>query len=154
MAGIRTSEIRLQGFHKALVYAGLKYEPKFNRSGDYRVAGGDAAMRSLMKEPRMPKAIMTTNDLSAFGILRALHGNGISVPQQMSVVGFDCNQLSDAAYPPLTTILVSSRSLVRACIKALDYSKANITRRGLKLSVRGSLIVRESTGIAPGRRQS
>ena len=151
MPGIRTSEIRLQGFQQALAYAGLKYEPKFTRCGDYRVAGGDAAMRSLLKEPLMPTAIMTTNDLSAFGILRALHANGISVPRQMSVVGFDGIQLSDAAHPPLTTILVSSGNLVRACIKALDYSKANITRRGLMLSVRGSLIVRESTGVAPAR---
>lgn len=152
MPGIRTSEIRLQAFQQALQYAGLKYEPKFTRCGDYRVAGGDAATRSLLKESRLPTAIMTTNDLSAFGILRALHGCGIDVPSQMSVVGFDGIQLSDATHPPLTTVYVSSRNLARACLKTLDHLKANISRRGLMLSVRGSLVVRESTGIAPTRR--
>jgi LacI family transcriptional regulator len=149
--GIRTSEIRLQAFQQALKFAGLKYEPKFTRCGDYRVAGSDAATRSLLKESRLPTAIMTTNDLSAFGILRALHASGISVPSQMSVVGFDGTQMSDAAHPPLTTVHVSCRNLARACIKALDYSKEHISRRGLMLSVRGSLVVRESTAVAAAR---
>ncbi len=149
MPGIRTSEIRLDAFRQALKFAGLRYEPKFTRCGDYRVAGGDAATRSLLKEPHLPTAIMTTNDLSAFGILRALHSSGIKIPEEMSVVGFDGIQLSDAVHPPLTTVHVSSRSIARACIRVLDHSKANIGRRGLMLSVRGSLVVRESTAAAP-----
>jgi LacI family transcriptional regulator len=151
--GIRTSEVRLEAFRQALEFAGLEYDPQLMRSSDYRVAGGDAAMRSLLKESHLPTAIVTVNDLSAFGVLRALHACGVAVPGEMSVVGFDGILLSDAMYPPLTTIRVSSLDLAQACIKALDHSKANITRRGLELSVRGRLIVRESTGrTAPRNR--
>lgn len=149
--GIRTSEVRLKAFGKALAAAGLKFEPKFARSGDYRVAGGDAAMRSLLKETTLPTAVVTANDLTAFGALRALHAHAIPVPGQMSIVGFDGIHLSDAVYPPLTTIRVSSRDMAQACIKALDHCKANISKRGLMLSVKGSLVVRESTGVAPAR---
>jgi LacI family transcriptional regulator len=152
--GIRTSQIRLEAFQQALQFAGLTYDAKFTRCGDYRVTGGDAAMRSLLKEPRRPTAVMTTNDLTAFGALRALHACGIDVPSQMSVVGFDGIQLSDAVHPSLTTVRISPRDIAQACIKALDHTKANVTKRGLLLAVHGSLVVRESTTVAPGRSQA
>lgn len=152
--GIRTSEVRFEAFREALKYVGLKFDPRLMRTGDYRVAGGDAAMRSLLKESRLPTAVVTVNDLSAFGVLRALHECRVEVPAQMSVVGFDGIQLSDAIYPALTTIHVPARDLAQACIRALDYSRANITRRGLRISVHGSLVVRGSTAIAPSRSRS
>ena len=89
LIGIHTSEVRLDAFRQALEFSGLKYDPKFTRTGDYRVAGGDAAMRSLLKEARQPTAVVTVNDLSAFGVLRALHACGIQIPKQMSVIGWD-----------------------------------------------------------------
>ncbi|HTB96297.1 MAG TPA: LacI family DNA-binding transcriptional regulator [Terracidiphilus sp.] len=154
LIGIHTSEVRLDAFRQALEFSGLKYDPKFTRTGDYRVAGGDAAMRSLLKEARQPTAVVTVNDLSAFGVLRALHACGIQIPKQMSVIGWDGIQLANAVYPALTTVHVPARDLAQACIKALDHSKANIGRRGLQLSVRGSLVVRESTGTVPARNRS
>ena len=154
LQGIHTSEVRENAFRQALEYAGLKYDPKFTRTGDYRVAGGDAAIRSLLKESIVPTAVVTVNDLSAFGALRGLHACGIEIPKQMSVVGWDGIQLANAVYPALTTVHVPARDLAQACIKALDYSRANITRRGMQISVRGSLVVRESTGVAPARSRS
>lgn len=147
--GIVTSQARLDSFQKAIQFAGLTYDSGLTRFGDYRVAGGDAAMRSLLKEPRRPTAVLTANDLTAFGALRALHASGISVPTQISVVGFDGIQLSDSIFPSLTTVCVSQRDLARACIKVLKHIIENPTKRGLLLSVRGSLIVRESTAPAP-----
>ncbi len=149
--GIRTSQIRLEAFQQALQQANLPYSPKFVRYGDYRVGGGDAAMRSLLNGPRRPTAVMTANDLTAFGALRALHATGVSVPSEMSIVGFDGILLSDAMYPPLTTIYISPREMARACIRALNHTKINIAKRGLLLMVSGSLRVRESTAVAPVR---
>ena len=154
LPGIHTSDVRLNAFRQALEFAGLKYDPKFTRTGDYRVAGGDAAIRSLLKESKLPTAIVTVNDLSAFGALRGLHSCGVEIPRQMSVVGWDGIQLANAVYPALTTVHVPARDLAQACIKALDFSRANITRRGMQISVRGSLVVRESTGVAPSRNES
>jgi LacI family transcriptional regulator len=147
--GIRTSQIRLESFQQALADRGLTYNPKFTRYGDYRVAGGDAAMRSLLKGARRPTAVITANDLTAFGALRALHALGVSAPSQMSVIGFDGILLGDAMYPPLTTIYVSPHDMTLACMKALDHSKANITKRGLLLDVAGKLLLRESTAPPP-----
>lgn len=149
--GIVTSQTRLAAFQKAIQFAGLAYDARLTRCGDYRVAAGDAAMRSLLKEPRRPTAVMTANDLTAFGALRALHASGIDVPSQISLVGFDGIQLSDSMHPSLSTIGISQRDFAQACIKVLKHTIENPTRRGLLLSVRGSLIVRESTAPAPTR---
>jgi DNA-binding LacI/PurR family transcriptional regulator len=149
--GIRTSEIRLKAFQKALQAAGLIYDPRLMRPGNYRVAGGDSAMRSLLTEANRPTAVITANDLTAFGALRALHARGISVPSEMSLVGFDGIMLTDAVYPPLTTVAVSPKDIAKACARALDQIKSNISRRGLRLNVRGSLVVRESTAPARAR---
>lgn len=153
MMGIRTSQTRLEAFQAALQLVGLPYVPDYTRCGDYRVAGGEAAMRSLLKSPKKPTAVLTVNDLTAFGVLRALNSSGISVPSEISVAGFDGIMLSDAVHPSLTTVAISPRSMVAACMKALDHAKANTAKRGLLLSVRGSLIVRESTGPAPANQR-
>jgi DNA-binding LacI/PurR family transcriptional regulator len=143
--GLRTSQIRLEAFQQALRHVGLTYHAKLVRYGDYRVAGGDTAIRSLLKEPVRPTAVMTANDLTAIGVLRGLHVAGVNAPSEMSVVGFDDIMLSDAISPSLTTIHISKREMAEACIKVLDHTKANVHKRGLLLSVGGSLRVREST---------
>jgi DNA-binding LacI/PurR family transcriptional regulator len=79
---------------------------------------------------------------------------GVGVPLQVSVVGFDGILLGDAIHPSLTTISISPRDMAQACVKALEYGKVNVNKRGLLLSVRGSLVVRESTAVAPTRNRA
>jgi len=152
--GIVTSQIRHGAFRQAMQAAGLTYDERLVRSGDYRIPGGIAGIRSLLKEPRRPTAVITANDLTAFGVMRGLHTSGIRVPDKMSVVGFDGIALSDAVNLSLTTIQISTREMVQACFKALDHTKANLTKRGLEISIRGSLVVRDSTGIARTRQRA
>jgi LacI family transcriptional regulator len=148
MEGLLTSQFRLEAFRQALLAVGLTYNPKFVRYGDYRVGGGDAAMSSLLATSR-PTAVITANDLTAIGAIRALHTNGVSVPSQMSVVGFDDIMLSDAIHPALTTIHVSKREMAHSCIRALNHTKANLNKLGLLLSIGTSLIIRDSTAPPP-----
>jgi DNA-binding LacI/PurR family transcriptional regulator len=154
MEGIRTSEVRLKAFQKALQTMGMPYEPRFVRPGNYRVSGGDAAMRSLLNEIDRPTAVITANDLTAFGALRALHACGVNVPSEMSVVGFDGIMLSDAVYPPLTTVVVPQKEIAKACAGALDHIKSKIGGRGFRLNVRGSLLVRQSTAPPPAQNRN
>jgi DNA-binding LacI/PurR family transcriptional regulator len=151
---IRTSQIRLKAFQKALEAAGLVYQPTLTAIGNYRVTGGEAAMRAILEAPKRPTAVVTVNDLSAFGALRALHSRGVRVPKEMSLIGFDGVQLGEAMYPPLTTIDVSMKDLVQACMRALDHLKTDVTKRGLRLNISASLLVRGSTGPAPRRAES
>lgn len=143
--GIRTSRVRLQAFQRAIENAGLKYEPDFVRLGNYRVSGGDTAMRSLLEAKQQPTAILTANDMTAIGAMRALHACGVEVPSEISIVGFDGIELGDAMYPPLTTVAVSPDELANACVRALDHLRSGVSQRGLKLSIRCSLVVRGTT---------
>ena len=149
MKGLLTSQFRLEAFRQALLAADLTYNPKFVRYGDYRVGGGDAAMTSLLAATSRPTAVITANDLTAIGAIRALHANGVGVPSQMSVVGFDDIMLSDAIHPALTTIHVSKKEMAHSCLKALNHTKANLNKPGLLLSVGTSLIIRDSTAPPP-----
>ena len=147
--GLTTSRVRLEAFQQALRNAQLRFRANFVRPGDYRVGGGDAAMRSMLREKTHPTAVLTVNDLTAFGALRALHAAGISVPSQMSVVGFDGIVLGDAVQPQLTTISVSRRQMATRCLQALAKLKDDISKRGALFSVPVNLVVRESSGPAP-----
>lgn len=147
--GLTTSRIRLEAFQQALQHAGLTYRSRHIRAGDYRVAGGDAAMRSLLLDRNLPTAVLTVNDLTAFGVLRALHAVGMDVPSQISVVGSDGISLSDAVHPSLTTVSVSRREMAIRCLQSLASLKEDVARRGALLSVGANLVVRESSGPPP-----
>jgi len=146
--GLRTSEIRLKAFQLGLQLAGLTFDPALVRVGDYRMGGGESAMRALLAHRKRPTAVMTVNDLSAMGALRALYAHHVPVPEQMSVIGFDGIMMTEAMQPPLTTIAVSRQKMAQFCLRALNRMKADRTSRGPLLSVESSLLIRQSTGPA------
>lgn len=101
------AEDRLQGFRKALLDAGL--EPFAEVPGDYFEADGVRAARELLAraaEPggRLPDAIFAANDLMARGALETLTAEGIRVPEDVAIVGYDDSPVAISTTPPLTTI--------------------------------------------------
>ncbi len=153
--GLRTSTIRLEAFVTAVKEAGLELYPQLIRIGDYRLTGGEQAISSLMKEPSPPTAVLTANDLTAFGAVRALHSLGCSVPGEISIVGLDDVLLASVLQPPLTTIRIPRRRMAEACLKALKQTKENVEQIGTRYTVPAELIVRESTArVRGGRRMS
>lgn len=150
-AGLTISEHRAQAFVKCVQRAGLKADPKLVLVGNYRVSGGEAAMVEILNMKDPPTAILTANDLTAIGALRVLHREGISVPQQFSVVGFDDIELSDVVFPPMTTIRLSRHELAQTFVAALDSAAKDPHAIGHQYSVKTSLVIRESTGPPPKR---
>ncbi len=151
--GLRTSNIRFKAFQSAVERSGLRFYSTLVRTGDYRIKGGEEAIRSLMKEKSPPTALMTANDLTAFGAIRGLHSMGMSVPKDLSVIGLDDVLLCDILQPPLTTIRIPRRGMAEACLKAMNHTKEDVERRGARYSVPAELVVRESTAQLPrGRR--
>lgn len=149
--GLRTSRIRLRAFQKAIAKCDLVFYEGFVRNGNYRVAGGSEAILSLMHENKEhPTAILTANDLTAFGVIRGLQSLGLSVPGDVSVVGTDDLLLSEVLQPSLTTIRIPRRRMAEACLKALAETNKVRDHLGFKYSVPSELVIREST--APLRR--
>ena len=75
-----------------------------------------------------------------------MHKRRVSVPGEISVVGFDDIALSDIVYPPLTTIRLPSYELAEVFFKALDAFRKDSHPVGSQYVVKTSLVIRESTG--------
>jgi LacI family transcriptional regulator len=143
--GLKTSRVRFEAFRSALQHNDLTFKQEFVRTGNYRVDGGDAAIRALWETRKRPSAVLTVNDLTAFGVIRGLHRMGCVVPRDVSVVGVDDLLLADVMQPELTTIRVPRQRMAAVCLEALNYTKEDVHRRGRRFSVSTELIVREST---------
>ncbi|MFJ4170956.1 LacI family DNA-binding transcriptional regulator [Paenarthrobacter sp. NPDC089714] len=96
---------RLEGYRQALAGAGIAYDGDLHRAGDGQEAGGHRETLQLMALDQPPTAIFCGNDRTAWGAYQALASLGLTVPDDVSVVGFD-NQESLAPHlrPGLTTL--------------------------------------------------
>ena len=149
---LQTSAVRLNSFKRALRRSGLLVHKELLRAGNYHVAGGEAAAQLLLQEAHPPTAILTANDLTAFGVLRALHRAGVSVPGHMSVIGLDDLLLADILQPPLTTIRISRREMAEKCVLALTSANKLDKERSVQHPIKTTLVKRESTAAPPAGR--
>lgn len=105
IAGPATTEaarLRAAGYQRALVEAQVPALPVVACA--FTAPAGHAAAHSLLAAPQPPSAIFAGNDMLAIGVLRAAAEQGLRVPAQLSVVGFDDIEVSRYLYPALTTV--------------------------------------------------
>lgn len=150
-AGPTISDHRRNSFLRALQEFGLVADARFIRVGNYRVSGGEAGMEEILALETRPTAVITANDLTAIGALRVIHRHGLSVPEDISIVGFDDIELSDIVYPPLTTLHLPRHELARKFVSALEAFEPDPHAQGKQYKVETSLVVRNSTGPAKKR---
>jgi LacI family repressor for deo operon, udp, cdd, tsx, nupC, and nupG len=86
---------RRDGYRDALHAAGLVPEPELEQLGYFTVEGGRAAARRLLALPQRPDAIFAESDEMAYGALREIRAAGLRVPEDIAVVGFDDQPLSE-----------------------------------------------------------
>lgn len=101
---LRSSELREQGYRRALDEAGIPFDPNLVRVGGYDPDTALGPARELLALPDRPTAIFAANDVSAIQTMNVARDLGIAVPEQLSVVGFDNIPESVLAEPALTTI--------------------------------------------------
>ncbi|MCB2179965.1 LacI family transcriptional regulator [bacterium] len=93
---------RLQGYHKALTEFGIPIIPEYHLEDDHGRAEAARMAHALLKLKDPPTAIFAASDTQAIGVLDAAQELGISVPEELSVIGYD--NIRDAEYLNLTTI--------------------------------------------------
>ena len=98
------ARLRLDGFRKAMASSGLPVLPGYVVDGDFEFQGGFNAMNQLLTLELLPEAVFTSNDAMAVGVYHALFQAGLSVPQDIAVMGYDNIELSRYLTPPLSTI--------------------------------------------------
>jgi len=98
----KSAQERYQGYLDALKEAKLDPNPKWVVEGDYQMAGGEAGIRTLKDQG--VTACLIANDWMAYGAYKACYEEGIQIPEDLSIVGFDDLEISKAMIPPLTTV--------------------------------------------------
>lgn len=140
---------RLAGYHSALLASGLPITPELVREADYSIAGGYQAAQHLLALPGRPTAIFAQNDNMAAGALRAAQEQGLCIPGDLSIVGFDDIELASVLTPPLTTVSQPLQEMGRLAVTVLFRQLAGQPLDATRIELSARLVVRGST--APPR---
>jgi LacI family transcriptional regulator len=96
---------RFDGYRKALQDSNLRYDERYvMEGGESQQEAYDATIRLLDQTDPAPTGLFVYNDFLAVGVLSALHERGIRVPDDVSLIGFDDDEASAFALPPLASV--------------------------------------------------
>lgn len=142
---------RLSGYRKAMSQYGLSLEDDNIDLLECGISneGGEIAFSKLLKKKRLPTAIITMSDILAKGVYSAAKKNGVEIPKDLSVVGFDNSPVSRELTPPLTTVNQLTKEKGKLAAKIL-WDKINNKEVEDLYSLETTFIIREST-MAPCR---
>lgn len=115
------SNLRIEGYCQALSYYGLEYDERLLATGDFRFESGYTAMQSFLanREQCPLTAVCAISDEMAIGAMRCLYDNGLNVPDDMSVVGFDNLRMSKMVMPGLTTVAQPFEEIGAQAVKSV-----------------------------------
>jgi LacI family transcriptional regulator len=108
--------------------------------------GGRQAALDILESGFKPSSIVCVNDFMALGVLRALREQGLRVPQDVSVTGFDNIKLSEFCSPALTTLHIPRESIGKIIIETLSPDSTRPKTAGREIVVNPEFVLRDSTG--------
>jgi LacI family transcriptional regulator len=120
---------RLRGYRRALATADIPFDAELVIEGDWSASAGYKATKTLLALKDRPTAIFCQNDRTAIGCYEALKEAGIRIPEDISVIGYDDEEISRHLHPQLTTSVLPHRAMGRWAIEQLDsYAPGSGTR--------------------------
>jgi LacI family transcriptional regulator len=143
----RNFRMREFGFREAMEYFSLPVQEKFIVSADSTFDGSARDMGKYLDCGKtLPTAFFCMNDIIAYGSMKALRSHNFTIPEDISIIGFDDLPSSGFSDPPLTTIRVSTQQIGRRAVEKLserivsppDHATENILISG-KLVIRSSV---------------
>ena len=146
---IEAAAERLKGYRQALTTADIPFDPVLVRTGDWQVAAGYEHALSLLDLAQRPTALFCANDLMAIGALDAARERNLLVPRDLSVVGYDDQDIARYTHPPLTTVLLPNYEMGRwAADSLIAQCRANQSSKAV-IKMECPLVARDS--VAPPR---
>jgi LacI family transcriptional regulator len=138
------SRDRLEGYKLALAEAGIPFAPELVGAGDFVEAGGLARAREWLAGPNPPTAIFASSDLMALGAMEAARQQGLRVPDDVSIVGFDDIPAAARALPALTTVKQPLQDMGRRAVDLLLGQIMGQKLEALEVELPTELIIRAS----------
>lgn len=112
---------------------------------DYVLDGGTDVAQRLLKMKKLPDAVFCSSDYMALGCIAELQKNGIKVPQEVAVSGFDNIEASEYCYPRLTTVGQPYEEMGAEAVRLLDMLYSGSIVSGRKVVAAHTILDREST---------
>ena len=144
---------RVQGYQRALREAGVALDDTLFECADFTSAGGHAAMSALLAanpSGRRPSAVFASNDLMAIGAICAAAAQGLHIPEDLSVIGFDDIALAAYSNPPLSSIAQPKHQMGEVAARLLLQRIAQPDRELQREILQPALQIRQSTGPRAG----
>jgi len=149
-AAAECNQARLQGFKGALEAAGVELpEAYVHNTGDFMYEQGLEGAPRLLERSTRPTAIFAASDELARGLIEAARARGISVPDDLSIVGFDDTEIARIASPPLTTVRQPLRDMGAVAIRTALRLAAGEKIDSDHVELATELVVRHSTAPPP-----
>ncbi len=153
---LKSAEARKEAFVLSMEEIGLEADKNLIIEGDHTIEGGIAALGQLFSRPTKPTAVLCSNDMTALGVMRKSYEDGITIPAELSVIGFDDIHLAQFVLPALTTVQMSQAELARLAFHALlaDVQRETPSPMGTEYVLTTHLVLRESTDLCRERSSS
>jgi LacI family transcriptional regulator len=153
---LKSAGARKTAYEQSMQEIGLEISGRWVVEGDHTLEGGMRSLEQLVRSSNAPTAVLCSNDMTAIGVIRQAYEMGISVPSQLSVVGFDDIHLAQFITPPLTTVQMSQSALAKLAFNALlnELDKADTAGFPTTYTLTTSLVLRKSTALAPDPHQT
>lgn len=139
---------RQHGYMAALHQAGITYDPALVLHDSFTFEHGLNAATVFLSRRTRPTAIFAGSDLAALGVLEAARRMRISVPEELSIVGFDNTGIAASSAPPLTTVHQPILQIGEAAVRTL-FRLASGEAAPKRIELATHLVVRSSTAKAP-----
>lgn len=104
---------RLEGYRDGLIEHGLNFSPFLHADGFWTYEGGKAAMQRLLESPSRPTAVFAASDMMAIGAMEAVRSAGLSIPQDISFIGFDGIGACEFCTPQLSSIASAPEQMAK-----------------------------------------
>jgi len=144
--GWHSAERRYAGYQSELSAQNIAFDPALVQPGDWEYEGGYSAMKRLLALKSPPTAIFASNDLMALGAIGAIQDAGLSVPQDIAVVGYDNREFSRVVRPRITTVSMPVYEMGRTAAELLLKQIAQGREALDEIKIKGQLFIRETCG--------
>ena len=142
--GFATTLERIEGFRIALAANGIEFLPQYLVTGNATTASATASTHNLLSLPEPPTALVGGNNLATIGAVRAIRERGLSVPKDLSLVGFDDFEWADCFEPRLTLIAQPCVEIGRQAAMLLSERIASADSAPRTVRLEATLHIRQS----------
>lgn len=142
--GLDNPRDRLRGYKQALASNDFTFDPELLRYGNWEPSSGYSETHALMDLADPPDAIFCANDLMALGCVEALKERGKSIPEDVSVIGFDNRDIAQFIRPPLTTLHLPLFEMGAMAVEMIHDIAGGLKSSHDQLKVECPIVERES----------